>query len=367
MTTRPDRMVSLDWMRGVVMVLMAVDHASLMFNAERAAADSAGLWVSGTDLPLDQFFTRWVTHLCAPTFVFLAGTAIALSARRRVGRGEGRSVDRDLLIRGLLLIALDAVYMTNLAGLTLLLQVLYAIGAGMILMIPLRRLGPAALVGIGVAWFVVGERITGAFWSPPASPDSAWVRLLLAPHYAEGVEMTYPAIPWVAMMAIGWGFGAWLGQRERAPVRQLVALGAAALAVFVVVRGLNGYGNMFLPREDGSLVQWLHVSKYPPSLSFASLELGLLAWALAGLMWLEPRVKVRDDGPILVFGQTALFFYLLHFLLLGAPAIGLGLMHQGGLLETYLATIGVLAVLYPACRWYRGKKRARPGSWLRYV
>lgn len=359
-------MVSLDWMRGIVMVLMAIDHASVMFNPERAAADSAGLWVSGTEIPLAQFFTRWVTHLCAPTFLFLAGTAIALSSRKRIARGEGRSVDRDLLIRGALLIGFDVIYMTNLAGLTLLLQVLYAIGASMILMVPLRRLGPGALALVGIGWFVVGEWVTGLVWSPPTEPELGWA-MLFAPYHGENILIPYPAVPWLAMMMLGWAFGEWLARRERPPVRELLLAGTVALTVFVVIRGLNGYGNMFLLREDASLVQWLHASKYPPSASFAAMELGVLFVALAGLMWIEPRVKVHDNGPILVFGQTALFFYLLHFALLGAPAMGLGLWGKGGLWGTYLATLCVLAVLYPLCRWYRSRKRASPRSWLRYI
>lgn len=364
---RSNRMVSLDWMRGTVMVLMAIDHASVMFNAERTAADSANLWVGGASIPLGQFFTRWITHLCAPTFVFLAGVAIALSARKRIAAGRGASVDRDLLVRGALLIALDASYMSTLAGRDLLLQVLYAIGAGMILMIPLRRLGPPVLAVVGLGWFVVGEWVTGLVWSPPGAPDPWWAQLAFAPNHGPDVRILYPAVPWTAVMATGWAFGEWLSQRSRPPIRQFLLAGGLAFVVFVVVRGFNGYGNMFVPRDDHSLVQWLHVSKYPPSLAFMALELGLSWVILAGLMWLEPRVAVRDDGPLLVFGQTALFFYLAHFLLLGGTARALGLLGKGGLLETYLATGGVLAILYPVCRWYRAKKRARPESLLRYV
>src|SRR5215510_7154281 len=126
-------------MRGFVMVLMAIDHASVAFNAGRVADDSAAMYAGGP-LPAAQFFTRFVTHLCAPTFVVLAGAAIALGIERRRARVGDRGIDRDLLVRGLLLIALDVVWMSTLSGLSPLLQVLFALGAGMILMIPLRRL-----------------------------------------------------------------------------------------------------------------------------------------------------------------------------------------------------------------------------------
>lgn len=366
----PPRLVALDWMRGLVMVLMAIDHASVTFNAGRIAEDSAALW-SGGPLPAAQFFTRFVTHLCAPTFVVLAGAAAALGVERRRARAGERGVDRDLAIRGVLLVLLDVVYMTAISGSTLLLQVLFALGAGMLLMIPLRRLPTAVIVGLGVAWFGLGELVTAWFWQPPAPPEPRWMAPVLAVFVDDGFAIVYPAIPWTAMMAIGWGLGRWLRAEQLAgrglPVRVLAAIGVALLAVFALVRGLDGYGNLFLPRGGDSLPHWLHVSKYPPSLAFATLELGILALALAVLAWIEPRVRVRDDGPLLVFGQTALFFYLLHWLVLGAAAFALGVFQQGGLPETYLAALGVLVVMYPLCRWYRGQKRRRPESWLRYL
>jgi uncharacterized membrane protein len=365
------RLVALDWMRGFVMVLMAIDHASVTFNAGRVADDSAGMYTAGAALPLAQFLTRFVTHLCAPTFVVLAGAAAALGVERRRAQGGERAIDRDLLVRGLLLIALDVVWMTTLSGLTLLMQVLFALGAGMLLMIPLRRLPLPAILAFGVGWFALGELVTSWFWRPPTAAEPGWMAVVLAIHLDDSVAIIYPAIPWSAMMAIGWAFGRWLaGERARGhgvPVRALLWVALAALGVFVLVRGFNGYGNLFLLREDGSLAQWLHVSKYPPSLAYAALELGLLAVGLAVCAWLEPRVAVRRDGPLLVFGQTALFFYLLHFPLLGAAAMALGRFGTGDLVDVYLAAAGVLAVLYPVCRWYRGVKQRRPTSWLRYI
>ncbi|MBC8067348.1 MAG: DUF1624 domain-containing protein [Deltaproteobacteria bacterium] len=365
------RLVALDWMRGFVMVLMAIDHASVTFNAGRVADDSAGMYTAGAALPLLQFLTRFVTHLCAPTFVVLAGAAAALGVERRRALGGERAIDRDLLVRGLLLIVLDVVWMTTLSGLTVLMQVLFALGAGMLLMIPLRRLPTPAMLAFGVGWFVLGELVTGWFWHPPAAPEPAWTAAVLAVYLDERIAIVYPAIPWAAMMAIGWALGRWLrrehAERRSFPIAKLAALGVALLAVFGLVRGVNGYGNLFLLREDGSLAQWLHVSKYPPSLAYAALELGLLALGLALCGWLEPRIGVRRDGPLLVFGQTALFFYLLHFPLLGAAAMALGMFGGAGLPETYLAAAGVLAVLYPVCRWYRGVKQRRPTSWLRYI
>ena len=133
-------------------------------------------------------------------------------------------------------------------------------------------------------------------------------------------------------MTLGWVFGRHLirhaaGLSEVSGKKVLWWCGVAALITFVVVRGLNGYGNMFLPRADGSWQQWLHVSKYPPSLTYAALELGILFLCLAFLRTIEPEIGVRENGPFLVFGQTAMFFYLVHRLAFEIPA-------------TYLRTAG---------------------------
>jgi hypothetical protein len=123
---------------------------------------------------------------------------------------------------------------------------------------------------------------------------------------------------------------------------------------------------MFLHRSDNSWEQWLHVSKYPPSLTYSALELGLLWLCLALLMTLEPVVGVRKNGVLLVFGQTAMFFYLLHRLALEVPATYFGLRGVGNLTATYAVSAVLVGSLYPACLWYRAVKAAHPGSILKY-
>src|SRR5439155_20675441 len=163
-----------------------------------------------------------------------------------------------------------------------LLQVLYAIGGSLLVMIPLRRLGSAWLLGIGLALVFGGEALTGLVLLATGGDPTLPAALLLTGGRFGPVIIAYPLLPWLAIMMLGWAFGSYLRTAPRvAAERRLLAAGLAALALFVVVRGLNGYGNMRLLREDGSLVQWLHVSKYPPSLSFTALELGLAALLLA--------------------------------------------------------------------------------------
>jgi hypothetical protein len=143
--------------------------------------------------------------------------------------------------------------------------------------------------------------------------------------------------------------------------------GAAGLAVFVIVRGLSGYGNMFLPRTDDSWPQWLHVSKYPPSLTYCALELGILFLCLALLRTLEAHIGVRENGVFLVFGQTAMFFYLVHRLAFEIPATYFGLRGAGDLRTTYVVSLVALSALFPACLWYRSVKAAHSDSFLKYI
>ena len=377
----PDRrIVAIDWMRGFVMILMAVDHASIMFNSGRLGFDSGYPieslgYVAGTPLPLAQFMTRWITHICAPTFLFLSGTSLALSVERRLASGEAaRSIDRHLAIRGLILILLDATYISLgiRFGSGLVLQVLYAIGASLILMVPLRRLPSGWLVAFGLLWLVGGEALT-LFVAPIAGDTSILAALSVAPGEWPRLYVMYPALPWLAMMALGWAFGRHLLRRQQRDAgwsaeRICVAGGVAGLAVFAVVRGLNSYGNLVLYRGDASLVQWLHTSKYPPSLAFASMELGLMCLCLAALFALQRRVpRPRDRNPVLVFGQTALFFYLAHFAVLFLMLIVSGQGGSGGLPATYLAVILALVPLYPLCLWYRRYKAAHPRGWPQYI
>jgi uncharacterized membrane protein len=351
------RVPQLDWLRGLVMVLMTLDHASGTFNAGRLMTDSTFLYRPGTPLPAAQFFTRWVTHVCAPAFVFLAGAALALSLVKRP------SSDRFILTRGLLIAALDPIWMSPVfAPGHVLLQVLYAIGGSFVLMIPLRRLGDRTLLVIALTIILGGEAFTGAALAVSRGSPTLPVALLLTGGDFGWLIVGYPLLPWLAIMLLGWCFGRYLIAADQArAARVLVVVGLGALSLFVLVRGLDGYGNMLLLREDGSLVQWLHVSKYPPSLSYVSLELGLVVVAL-GLMLRRPV-----GGPLVVLGQAALFFYLLHVHLLTLAAWGLGLAHRGGLVVTYAATLGTLALLYPLSDRYRRYKREHPDGWCRYV
>jgi uncharacterized membrane protein len=179
----------------------------------------------------------------------------------------------------------------------------------------------------------------------------------------------YPLLPWLSVLVLGLAFGRWLALAQPAATRvagRLAAAGSVALALFVLVRRGNGYGNMGLAHADDSIVQWLHVSKYPPSLSYLALELGIMALVLA-LFFVWPARGRRPLRVLSLFGQTALFFYLLHAHLLAVVALALGVYGREGLAATYVATLGALVVLYPICKRYRAYKASHPEGWARYV
>jgi uncharacterized membrane protein len=365
------RVATIDWMRGLVMILMVIDHASMAFDGGHLDEDSAMYPGAATmALPAAEFVTRWMTHLCAPTFLFLAGSALALSVERQVARGVNAwDIDKGILTRGAIIALLDPTIISLGSG-RLTFQVLLGIGLAMMCMAPLRRLSTPGLLAFGIGWFVVGEAITGLVWHPPGSA-SVLAAFTVATYGSDTMIIKYPVIPWLAMMVLGWVFGRHIlrfrsGASGLSPTRSLFIAGVAALVVFVIVRGIGGYGDMFLHRADNSWQQWLHVSKYPPSLTYATLELGLLCVILSALMAFEEKIGFRQNGPLLVFGQTAMFFYLVHRLVMEIPATYFGLRGAGDLATTYQVSAVLIVLLYPACRWYRTQKALHPNSVLKY-
>jgi uncharacterized membrane protein len=365
------RLVALDWMRGLVMMLMALDHSSGEFNAGRLFTDGAFVYQAGTSLPAAQFLTRWVTHLCAPTFVFLAGASLALQIGRRMAARESAwAIDRHLLLRGTVIAGFELwVSWFWMPPGRILLQVLYAIGTSYLLMVPLRRAPTALLLVLAIAVLVFAEKLAAELGWGPAGTTPLLASLLLVPGRRGAFLVAYPTLPWLAILLLGWAFGKHLARRPAA--REASALlgssGVALLALFALVRGENGYGNMGLVRESAALVQWLHVSKYPPSLSFVALELGVMAVVLASLTIAAERVAASREGLVTVLGRTPMFFYLLHIPLLVLAAHALGVAHRLGLGWTYFFAGAVIAALYPLCRRYARYKAARPSGWTRYI
>jgi uncharacterized membrane protein len=194
------RIAAIDWMRGFVMILMVIDHASMAFNKLHNSTDSAALYVSGTTLPEFEFFTRWISHLCAPVFVFLAGTALAISVERKVSRGiDSWQIDKDILYRGAFIALLDPTIISLFSG-RMTIQVLYAIGVAMMCMALLRRFSSTVLLVMALAWIGFGELLTAQFWPPQQNVESIIAALLISTYATPVMVIKYPLLPWLAMM-----------------------------------------------------------------------------------------------------------------------------------------------------------------------
>ncbi|HEY3586172.1 MAG TPA: heparan-alpha-glucosaminide N-acetyltransferase domain-containing protein [Myxococcaceae bacterium] len=359
------RLLPIDWLRGLVMVMMTVDLASASFNGGRLFGDSAQSWVPGTALPAAQFFTRWVTHLCAPTFLFLAGYSLFISVQRRKRDGLPEAeITRFIAARGFLIAVLDPLWMVFVHKGEPVLQVLYAIGASMMAMSLLRRLPARACGALGLLLIVLHEAVATAFRHADGV-GRALLALTLVPGQVGPFPVWYPVIPWLAVMLLGWA-AADVARRDAAAFQtRLIVAGLVALGVFAVVRGLNGYGNAGLFRDDRSLIQWLHTAKYPASLSYLACELGV-AWLLLAALW-RSDLPAWVRAPLTVLGQSALFFYLLHAHLLRFGAWSLGLLRSSNLVATYVAATVVIVVLLPLCMRFRQYKLAHPESFAKYL
>ncbi len=365
------RLPALDWMRGLVMVLMAIDHSSDAFNGGRFFTDAATMWHAGTPLPAAQFLTRWITHLCAPTFLFLAGTSLAFTVSRQEANGDRAiAIDRYILVRGFIIAAFELwISLTVMGHGRFIFQVLYGIGSAYMLMALLRRL-PDRAAPMGALAMIAASELFVGLATRGGPPRSLPVQLLLTGGAQGRLIIVYPTVHWLAILLLGWSWGRRLvrapAARETA-ARDLALAGAAALALFAVLRAGNGYGNMFLPRDTWAPLQWLHVSKYPPSATYDALELGLMALILAGMFRLAAHRTPSPDSLFMVLGQVPMFFYLLHFPLLVQSARLFGVEKRFGVAAAYLGAAAVVAVLYPICRWYRGYKAAHRTGWVRYV
>ncbi|HJZ92022.1 MAG TPA: heparan-alpha-glucosaminide N-acetyltransferase domain-containing protein [Gemmataceae bacterium] len=388
---RPDRLDSVDLLRGAVIALMALDHVRDFFS-DRLFDDPTDL---NTTTP-GIFVTRWVTHYCAPTFIFLAGTAAYLSRMRGKSRAE---LSWFLFTRGLWLAVMEitinrALWMFNYdlqhhgAG------VFWAIGWSMVVLSMLIYLPTWAVTAFGVVMIASHNLLDGLFAEQVGLPRWLWV-ILHSPGDATVVDgytfgTGYCLIPWMGVMAAGYGLGAVF--RLDRPVRRrvLFQLGVAVSLAFIVLRAINVYGDPRPWSIQQSGPAWTALSifnctKYPPSLLYLLMTLGPAILALG----LFDRPLGPLARPLITFGRVPLFFYLLHIPLIhGSAALldyfrfGWSPLATGGPWEVspnnvpatygvslpvvYLIWVGVLLVLYFPCRWFAAVKRRRRDAWLSY-
>jgi uncharacterized membrane protein len=364
------RLQHLDALRGFIMLLMALDHASYFI----AHVHPSEFW--SAPLPhyasTAAFLTRFVSHLCAPGFFFLAGAGVMLFAQARLQLGwTANAVRKHYIVRGLLLVLLQVLVENQAWALGsrggggtpfIYVGVLYGLGASMAIGVLLFRLPAWSLLGLGVAAVVATQVIVPGMVAP-GEPFTVATRLMMVPGRTSPVVVFYPLIPWAGLTLTGMAYARLLPAGSAA-MRPTALCGAACLLVFLLLRLGGGFGNTHTVDTSG-WIGLLSVTKYPPSLTFVLLTLGLDLLLLA--LFAKITGCTRGVQWLLVFGQCALFFYLAHLYLnalMGrylAPAEGTGPVAMYG----YWA-VG-LAALYPLCRWYGAFKRTTaPGSLWRF-
>ncbi|MGH7612418.1 MAG: DUF1624 domain-containing protein [Gemmatimonadales bacterium] len=393
MSARPDhttsRIASIDLIRGAVMVLMAIDHVRV-YSGLPAGGPSPGI-----------FFTRWVTHFCAPAFIFFAGTSAFLYGRTH------RDLSRFLLTRGAWLVLLEltvirVAWTFNLDfGSYLLAGVIWVIGWCMILMAGLVRLPLATVGAIGLVVIAAHNLIP----MPGGDAVSALWKVMYVGLYAGPIQLgdggpnlvvLYSIVPWIGVMAAGYGFGSILTMEPSRRNRACLAVGLGATALFLLLRGFNLYGDPRPwstaaadpndPPPMPALLAFLNTTKYPASLNFLLMTLGptitLIPWA--------DRVRGALVRWITVFGRVPFFYYVLHIPLIHALALVVSQIRLGAVSpwlftnhpmgnppapEGYTWSLGLLYVVWAVaivllffpCRWFADLKARRKDPWLSYL
>lgn len=384
------RIYSIDLMRGIVMIMMALDHVRDMMHTTSITQQPTDLTTTTPAL----FFTRWITYLCAPTFVFLSGTSAYISMK---SKNDIAASQKFLLTRGVWLVILEFTVVNfglwfDVQFKVFLFDVIATIGFGFILLSLLMRLSLKTIAGIGVAIIFLhnlAPLVPGA--------ETSLLKKILMPFFAPGAYpfgddrlfvMGYPPIPWLGMMLVGFASGKIFltDSQKQKPV--FVTMGLAAVALFIVIRGINIYGDSFVWSYQKSalytFLSFINVTKYPPSLDFVLLFLGIMFLILAA----TDGVQNKYTNITCVYGKVPLFYFIVHFYLIhlivfgmiflqgfhsadmvfgfnfGRPKSGSGIALWG----VYLIWIGVVVIMYPLCKMYGSYKLThKEKKWLRYL
>jgi uncharacterized membrane protein len=380
------RIESVDVLRGVIMIVMALDHVRDFFGVPGVSPTDPAR--AGAAL----FFTRWITHFCAPVFFLLTGTGACLSMRRKTVSG----LSRFLLTRGLWLILLELTlvrclgFQFNVDYRVTMLVVLWALGWSMIVLSALVYLPVPVIAAFGMLMIaghnlLDGVRSTSAIWAVLHRPGIVFNQ---PPHL---VFASYPLVPWIGVTAAGFSLGRiydWAPGRRRA---FLLRAGALLSVAFVVLRAINVYGDPSRWRAQQTAMQtllsFLNATKYPPSLLFLLMTLGpalLMLRAFDG--WTPHPLR-----PAVVYGRVPMFYFVLHLPLIHLLATAACYARYGavhwmfespdlahypftpppgwgfGLPAVYAIWAGVVLMLYPLCRWFAGVKQRRRDAWLSYL
>jgi uncharacterized membrane protein len=383
-----NRLASVDALRGLVMILMALDHVRDFFHRAAMSSQPTDLRVASAAV----FLTRWVTHICAPVFMLTAGLGAYLYWKR--GNRTRGQLSWFLITRGLWLIVLELTVMQLAynfdvsAGYPIFMLVLWVLGACMIVLAALVWLPMPVVAPVSVAAIVLHHLWDG-------------VRLWNLVHQVSVFQVAgitviapYTLVPWFAVMALGFCMGPLFEKPAAERTRLFIRLGVAMTIGFLVVRAFNAYGDPapWSWQSDAlrTVLSFLNTTKYPPSLSFLLMTLGP---AMLVLAWLETKTLSRSN-PLIVFGRVPLFYFIAHFFLAHALAVVFALITHGSaawsfmfqplpsmggsakafpdgfgydLWVTYVMWAAIVAALYPACLSFSRVKETRRGWWLSYL
>ncbi|HEY0743716.1 MAG TPA: heparan-alpha-glucosaminide N-acetyltransferase domain-containing protein, partial [Chryseosolibacter sp.] len=319
LVTEKQRINSIDIVRGIVMVVMALDHARDFFYVGGYATDPTNLAATTPAL----FFTRWITHYCAPTFVFLSGTSIFLNLQKK----SKKEMSVFLLTRGLWLIVLELIVVRfaivfNFYYDVIFFQVIWVIGASMICMAALLHLKYKVVLAIGLMIVFGHNSFDGLGLQPGDSFFALWTILrqagLIPLTENNTIFVIYPLLPWLGIMILGYCLGKLYSREFNSNERKkyLLILGSSAIALFVILRSVNIYGDPapWSVQKNGmfTLMSFLNTTKYPVSLLYTLMTIGPVLIILA----LMEGVKVNFLKPFHVFGRVPMFYYVLHFSLI---------------------------------------------------
>ncbi|WP_029622533.1 DUF1624 domain-containing protein [Sphingomonas elodea] len=370
------RIRSIDALRGLVMLLMLVDHTRESFYSTVPVPDPLG-----TDTPTALFLTRLTAHFCAPVFVLLTGLGAWLYADKRGGAAAAADF---LWKRGLFLVVLEVTLVNfawgfDLTPPMLYLQVIWAIGLAMLALAVLVHLPRPALIAIGLG-IVLGHNLLDGLHVAGEPGHAIWAvlheRTVFELPWGQRLRISYPLLPWIGVIALGYALGPWFAATVDAAMRRrrLVTLGLAALALFVLLRATNIYGDLHPWRAGadalGTALQFVNLTKYPPSADFVLATLGVGLIVLAGF----ERLPDRLTALLAVLGGAPLFFYLLHlYLLNGLNQLGRLLLGVAGPVSVPdVAALWLLAAAVAVPCWFATRafgriKRRSSAWWMRYL
>ncbi|WLH88155.1 DUF1624 domain-containing protein [Pseudomonas sp. FP453] len=375
------RLLSIDALRGLVILFMLLDHVRETFLLHRQVSDPMS--IDSTEPAL--FISRTLAHLCAPVFVLLTGLSAWLYGQKYQGR---RDVSAFLFKRGLFLVVLEFTLVNfawtfQLPPSVIYLQVIWAIGVSMLALAALVWLPRPLLIAVAIALIAGHNLLDGLHFAPGSLLQNGWAILHERSWIDVGdslrLRITYPVLPWIGVIALGYGLGPWFanGVQPASRQRYLALAGVGALVGFVLLRALNGYGEKpWQAYESGvqTLMSFFNVTKYPPSLLFLALTLGM---GLLLLLAFERAGQKRWIGMLATFGAAPMFFYLLHLYVLKVlyvACVALFGLNQGsyfgfdGIGAVWLIALLLPIALYPPVRWFAGlKARRRDLAWLKYL